>query len=1418
MKRGISRKGLKQYCKSAIAALLALAMVIGTFTTTTITVKAADENCIVLDGGTNDWDYIEKYLRDQGGFAAVAAFTTDDALYVLRDLSDVNGYAQDQMYIDADGDTTNGYADLGIDYLLQGSNLYTYTGIAGAWGWGGGNPFEVKMTADKVVAEYKIPLSSLGNPTGKIRINIGAVKSDWTMLASYPTASTTLIEVPALEEVYTESDSSVISDFTFTASSNMMALTENTMEGGTVGTFSAQGGDGTYKYTFAPSNTYGVDNSKFQIIDNKLVVKNELLAPGSYSVFVKVSSDIRSEKKAFSFVVEAADAATTIDESVFTGKNGQWFAVNHNAANSIPTMSELKAVTDGYYLYAYVSSQALSNMAEFYIKTPNQGGNDITDSWFDGDEVDYKVSVDGTVYVANGSGWDVCGSAECFKNSIGAEIKVALSTLGNAKGNILVGVKDGESSILPNKGEEMLVCSTPILSEAPEITLDGQPEDWAGISPIADGTGTLGNLYAFRDSENLYVMSYVKNADFNSDHAVSTNLLINADGDSLTGYLHGGFKTSGADFLVQDWYSNDYGTNVKNIEFFYTANSEWKWTSVSAQNTYKAYGASGENYCIEYVLPIADMTSVSTAISDDLYIAIDREHLQSDVPSGSTPTSGKFVKVPKYNTTVPVVIGDESFADWTTVSNRATNTAVDTLTNLFATCSSERLYTLVTSENGGLNTVNMYYISTGDSTGFNYAGFENIDYIVKDAKLFKVTADDTLSEAVDDVWMSYYNDSVEMQLYLSMLGNPSTIKIAWRGIDGTALIPSENSLLNVTAKFSLGRAEGYYYPTEDFASFGNPYKGWVGWATRYEDDANDEFFFEKNTVYLAVRWSEFEPTKGVYDYKGIEDKYNLDYWKSQGVRINVRFLMDNPEVLTEGQESRMDIPMWLYNELEAEVAKGNIDSAGTFYNDMVNLGGAGFSPNYNSELLIGYHEKAIEALARYFDDNTISSFVQIGSLGHWGEFHTWPEGTGVFPIPSVCTKYMEAYTKYFKNVKVGLRKPYPYAASNDFGLFNDIFGVSAFSGTDTFLGYINNGDIDMSPAATSEEIMASVMPNFWKKNYSGGEFAEGNINLHVTNEGIIGCLEQVRDTHVSWLGPCSAADYMTRDINAYLYEANILALQKQMGYNFALERISKLDTIKGNEDTALSMIWNNEGVAPFYYDWPLELSLIDGSGEVAYKQTISADIMDWMPGRTNVDVIFNVPNTVKPGDYTLAIAIADKDTLEPSIRLAVEGGRSDLRYSLYQVKVDTTGKEDEQTTPSVPVTPVTPAHVDVVTPVKNLVSAILNPVKTISNIIKAFGPKEDGTKKTAKEVVSDIVTSIFGPKTAKADGIEDGELEGAEVDAANENVVNDETVTAPETKSTNYTWPIVFGLVVILGAAGAAVYFKFFKKGEEIDE
>ncbi len=995
-----------------------------------------------------------------------------------------------------------------------------------------------------------------------------------------------------------------------------------------------------------------------------------------------------------------AEGAEPITEDVFSGAVSEWSKVEHNEVNSEPNLIQLKAVSDGTYLYGYASAKKMSNAFEVYITVDGVDGVDMSHVWADAVNVSYKMDATGCLYRYDGAQWvDIGEKANVYQEERAVEFQIAISSLTEIGSVFGVAIMESETSVMPSKKQNMLEVVSPILTDIPEITADGNPSDWKGVEPIAEGEGAIGELYAVRSKDYLYVMSYVKEVDENNFQGFSTNLYINTDTNSDTGYQHAKYPAmNGAEFLVQDWCSIavESGTYSPNTEYFYHEenSSAWSWTVLESGIDYKQHGKMSEDgvYCIEYKIPIADLKEKTPSIADDLYIAIDREWIEGtadesvNLPLGYAPVkdeqNGSFAKVPKYQTTFEISLEDSAVTDWNDIPNAVRNKSADTMYNMKATCSQERLYTLVTSKYGDFTTATTYYIDTDNNGGYAVDAYAGVDYIIKDARLYKVEADNALSDEICSVDMDYYEDSIEMQVYLEDLGNPETISIAFagKGYDGNTYddtttpnkemaIPGDGSYLQVTASFEMFREDGLYYPKESFDSFTNPYIGWAGWANQYGVEGS-ESAYDYDLAYVGIKWRELEPEKGVYDFEAIEELYHISELVADGKRINLRFIMDNPDA--SATEKCMDIPQWLYDEL---VEENGEEGAGTFYfredlpGGIAGSAGSGFSPNYDSELLLKYHEKAIEALAKEFDDPSIVGYVQVGSIGHWAEFHTWPEGTGEFPTPEGAAKYMEPYTKYFNNVKLGIRKPYPYAAANGFGLFNDIFGVSQWADTTSFLKYIENGCTDMGSGATPKDIVNSKMPDFWKTNYSGGEFASGNVRLHLTDAGTIGCLQQVRDSHTSWLGPCSVTMLTVNDSKSYDYKTNVEAMQKLMGYRFSLRSVTQHVEFAAGDTIYLNMKWDNKGVAPMYYNWPMEISLIGENGEVAYSELKDVEITNWLPGANDGTVTFNIPRKLSEGNYTIAVAIADPETEEPTVKLAMEGGRDDLRYPLYQISV-----------------------------------------------------------------------------------------------------------------------------------------------------
>ncbi|THF79962.1 S-layer homology domain-containing protein [Cohnella fermenti] len=777
---------------------------------------------------------------------------------------------------------------------------------------------------------------------------------------------------------------------------------------------------------------------------------------------------------------------------------------------------------------------------------------------------------------------------------------------------------------------------------SPRITVDGDASDWASIDTLAqttDGTTTV-KAFAADGRLNVLIAGQIDANEFAD--GLWEHVLIDADKNPATGSSSWAWaNTLGSDYLVQ------FGGLFRSGE-----DGGWAWSDLGVSFPYVRAG-TGANKTIEWSLPLEELgleeaSSIRLGFLSNIAAAPDA----AGDPATLTLGMGS----------IPIVI-DGQDDDWNSVELGASPSGV--LTELQAVQDSRKLYTLVTGTN--LDLRNVYYLDSDNDGTTGYASPDwqdaGADYKVDRGTLYRYSEPEQEWTEAGSVYSNVTSETAEMYLYWDQIGRtgPGEIRIGYES-RSILQLPNRGEPMMASARtVSAPDAPNTYYPRESFDVLENPFMGWVPWAKDKDKPAGEAYSQPHSLVYAGISWRELEPERGVFDWEGIEEKYQFDFWSSQGKRINIRIVLDTP---TE-DPAHLDIPDWLYDELSEEGIPG------TWY-DTTEIG-AGFSPNYDSPTLLAEHGRMLEAVAARYNEDPRIGFVQLGSLGHWGEWHTWPSGSGAFPLLSVSDSYVRQYMEAFPDKKIGMRKPFPIASEYKLGLFNDVFGIK--SSTNEWIGWTKNGwsgigefvDPGDNP---NEKLEASKMPDFWQNSFSGGEFAEGNPQKWLTDDAIMESLRQVRDSHTSWLGPSAPASVPTDSP----LQPNLDAMMKIMGYRYVIEAVTHPSAVKRGTALPVSFVLNNKGVAPFYYDWPLELSLADAQGQVVYSTTEEGtDIRDWLPGKTTVNAVMSVPSTLNAGTYTLQVSLLDPSTGQPGIRLANDGVTAEGRYALDQVTVTADG-------------------------------------------------------------------------------------------------------------------------------------------------
>lgn len=432
----------------------------------------------------------------------------------------------------------------------------------------------------------------------------------------------------------------------------------------------------------------------------------------------------------------------------------------------------------------------------------------------------------------------------------------------------------------------------------------------------------------------------------------------------------------------------------------------------------------------------------------------------------------------------------------------------------------------------------------------------------------------------------------------------------------------------------------------------NPYMGYAP-GTR-----SISLCAEASLVYMNLYWSELEPEKGSFNWSQITEDNYLERWKSEGKHLVLRFVCDCP-----GKTEHMDIPEWLYEKT----------GDGTFY-DMSY--GKGYSPDYNNDVFIKEHERVIKEIADHFRGDDFLAYVELGSLGHWGEWHTnFSAGVVRMPVTKIRAMYVSHYVQNFDYCKLLMRRPFAELPEGA-GVYNDMAGVS--HDTSIWLSWIEKGG-DYSD--TGEKDALKAVPEIWKTAPVGGEFASSVPISTMLGKDYDQTVQLLQKSHMSFVGPM--VPYLKREDDVF-YDASY-KIAKYIGYRYRIEKLT-LKTPFGSSKGEISALLVNDGVAPIYFDYEpyLYIKLPDGlfaedyaleykemglSGtetEGMYKYRISADLKSLMPGQ-KIEFSLSVPKKLlKKNGVAIYVGIEDPDIHEPAIMLDMEAKREGKLSLLWE--------------------------------------------------------------------------------------------------------------------------------------------------------
>ncbi len=390
------------------------------------------------------------------------------------------------------------------------------------------------------------------------------------------------------------------------------------------------------------------------------------------------------------------------------------------------------------------------------------------------------------------------------------------------------------------------------------------------------------------------------------------------------------------------------------------------------------------------------------------------------------------------------------------------------------------------------------------------------------------------------------------------------------------------------------------------------------------DARNPKQCAESDLVYILLRWADWEKEEGVFDIEGLEETFLIDRWKSENKHAVLRFVCDIP-----GDEDHLDIPEWLYEATRD----------GVHYD---NHSGKGYSPEYANSRFLDAHRNALRHLAEYCNRDHFVSFVQLGSLGHWGEWHARDgEDHNLMPGADTCADYLRQYSDSFINARLMTRRNYREAVSGGMGVYNDMMGAE--EDTEEWLAWLREGG-----SQNTSGIPLTLTPVEEPGRYApvGGEITSSIPMEEILGAKLGAMLADLTESGVTFIGPKtprltdpSTAEARTAILRRIGYRICVNAFE--MNYDFVHKALS------------VTLTWQNRGSAGFFFDWPVKLCVFDADRKPVFWENLDLNLTDLNDGRERKTQTLIPYSDAVRNEFYLGVRITDYSDTE-SVTLAME--------------------------------------------------------------------------------------------------------------------------------------------------------------------
>jgi hypothetical protein len=366
----------------------------------------------------------------------------------------------------------------------------------------------------------------------------------------------------------------------------------------------------------------------------------------------------------------------------------------------------------------------------------------------------------------------------------------------------------------------------------------------------------------------------------------------------------------------------------------------------------------------------------------------------------------------------------------------------------------------------------------------------------------------------------------------------------------------------------------------------NPLKGLVPYAR----PAPDRFPHSMEFNYLGLAKLVVGPEQ--YNWKPLEEL--LDDIASRGNQAVVRIYMEYPGKKDGIPEHLVKDGLKVHSYLNTNTAPFPPTEVST--------------PDYENGNLRTMLERFILDYGAKYDGDPRIAYITAGLLGTWGEWHTYPRNE-LWASKVTQTIVMDAFERAFRVTPVLLRYP---AGNNHYDKAPNAHRRLGYHDDSLCWATLKTGKAAdnwffvpaleaAGPQALSKwetsPIGGEIRPELW------GKIFDDKLD-HPQAQSFAQCAQEL---HLTW----------TMDTGMFQKKApdsrmkNALREVSKLGYEFYVDHCQFPKIIKQDGELVIHVV--NQGLAPMYHPWPIELVLVDAKGVVAKRWETKSHLMGILP-------------------------------------------------------------------------------------------------------------------------------------------------------------------------------------------------------------